>query len=157
MKKSENQIEKLVLKACKELNCRLYLLEWNSGGLQVYVDRQDRSISILECEKISKRIHFFLTAKGLDGKWHLEVSSPGLERKLKYSWHFESAVGKKIFVAVLEPIEGQKKFTGYLTQSGKTDIILENPDKMLKIPIHNIQNAHLIFDIKEKKKPDLVV
>ena len=157
MKKSESQIEKWVLQACEELNCRLYLLEWNSQGLQVYVDRTDQKISLLECEKISKRIHFFLKAKGLDGKWSLEVSSPGLERKLKHPWHFESAVGEKICVTVITAVEGQKTFTGCLTQSGETEIVLENPDRMLKIPIQNIQKAHLVFDIQQQKKPDLMV
>ena len=157
MKKLENQIENWVLKACEELNCRLYLMEWNSEGLKVYVDRTDQNISLLECEKISKRIYFFLKAKGLDGKWSLEVSSPGLERKLKYPWHFKSAVGKKICVITVTAVEGQKKFVGCLTQSGETGIVLESPDRMLKIPIQNIQKAHLICDIQQEKKPDLMI
>lgn len=149
MNRHLSRIEKLVLKACEELNCRLYLLEWSAEGLHVYIDKKPEGVSLLECEQVSKRIGLFLESEGQN--LPLEVSSPGLNRKLKYPWHFSEAVGQVIQAVVLQPVEGRKKFKGRLTRAGEKEIVLENPDELLKILYENIQKAHLVFDLKQNK------
>lgn len=104
MNKNLNQIETLITQTCEEFNCRLYLLEWNAQGLQIYIDKKDSSVSLLECEKISKRLRLFMD----DFSDQIEVSSPGIERKLKYQWHFTEAVGKDVCVHTLKAVEGKK-------------------------------------------------
>ena len=147
MKKSLDQVESLATQACEELGCRLYLLEWNPQCLQIYVDKKNSSINSLECEQLSRRINFFLN----DLSVQMEVSSPGIERKLKYPWHFTEAIGKNIRVNTLKSIKGQKRFTGCLTKASEEEIFLENPDCMFRIPFQEIQKANIIYQVKNQK------
>jgi len=148
MNKNLNQIETLITQTCEEFNCRLYLLEWNAQGLQIYIDKKDSSVSLLECEKISKRLRLFMD----DFSDQIEVSSPGIERKLKYQWHFTEAVGKDVCVHTLKAVEGKKNFTGHLTKVSEEEIFLENPDCMFKIPFQDIEKANIIYQMKKQKK-----
>ena len=142
------QIEDQIKQACDELEFRLYLLEWNSNGLCVYADKKDSSMSLLECEQLSKRIQLFLNDRSMT----IEVSSPGIERKLKYLWHFEEAIGKNICVTTHEVIEGRKNFFGRLTKVSKDEIFLENPECMFKVPFQDIEKANIVYQMKNSNQ-----
>lgn len=137
-------MEKQILKACDEFNCRLYLLEGDQNKLKVYVDKMKENIDLLECEKISKRISFFLMAEDL--KSHLEVSSPGINRKLKYPWHFKEVLGRKIQLTVLFPIKGKNHFVGLLKQVEKEFLVMESESTIWKIYFCDIKKARLCFE-----------
>lgn len=135
-------IENLAEKACAEINCRLYHIEWQSQSLRVYADKTQKNIQLSDCEKISKRLKFFLMAEGLNRGLSLEVSSPGLERKLIQPWHFSSAVGKIIKFQYTSEKPGKKSFSGELTQVDDKGIILDHKQFF---DFDSIQEAHLVF------------
>ena len=143
--REQHSVENLAKKACKELKCRLYLLEQSPKSLQVYVDK-DGGVNLLDCEKIASRLSLFLSAEGLKDERVLEVSSPGLNRKLKYPWHFCSAVGKDIFIEIKTPYEGQKKFTGRLTQADEQEVVIETSSQMNRFSFQVIRKAYVIFN-----------
>ncbi|MDE0151246.1 MAG: hypothetical protein OXK80_01955 [Bdellovibrionales bacterium] len=138
----QQNIENLVMKACAENNCRLYHMEWHNHCLKVYVDKDQKNIQLSECEQISKRIQIFLMAVGLSRQIELEVSSPGLERKLIQPWHFSSVIGKAITFQYIPKTDDKKSFSGCLTQVNDRGITLDN-NKYFDFEF--IKGAHLVF------------
>ncbi len=144
----QENIENFIMRACAEINCRLYHVEWCGHCLKVYVDKERANIQLSECEKISKRIQLFLMAGGLNSQWTLEVSSPGLERKLIQPWHFSSAIGKTIAFQYTHPMTNTKKsFSGRLTQVNDKGLAL---DSGLHFDFNFIKEAHLVFQYPKK-------
>ncbi len=141
-------IENFVTQACREINCRLYHMEWHNHYLKVYVDKDQQSIHLFECEKISKRIQIFLMAKGLNRQLELEVSSPGLERKLIQPWHFSAVIGKEIAFQYISKTNTKKSFSGYLTQVNDKGITL-NDNQHFDFEL--IKGAHLVFQYSKKQ------
>ena len=133
-------IENFAEQACAELNCRLYHIERLGRSLKVYVDKEKNGVQLSECEKISKRIQLFLSAEGLH-QWGLEVSSPGLDRKLIQPWHFSAVIGRKITFQYDSP-EEKKRFSGHLTQVNDKGLIL---DGGRPFDFEWIKEARLVF------------
>ena len=138
-----SHIEELAKKACEELQCRLYLVEQDSKGFKVYADKKKGAVTLLDCEKIAQRLSLFFSSEKITPP-HLEVSSPGLQRKLKYKHHFKEVQGKEIFVKTLKSYEGRRSFTGCLTQVTDEGIVIES-FKMCRFSFDEILTAHLIF------------
>ena len=154
MENQAGKVESLAKTACEEINCRLYLLEKEAGALKVYVDKKEgAAVSLAECEKISKRLSFFLSAENLNRNFHLEVSSPGLERKLKHPWHFQSALNKKVWAAVVTPAGGgQKSIQGNLKKVGSQSVFIDCGSKICELHWDNIKQAKLCFEFSKKQK-----
>lgn len=152
---SRQDIRQIVEKACDEVKCRLYLLEFTSKGVQIFVDKPNEFISISDCAKISKRIEFFITTSELSFPGELEISSPGLERKLTMPWHFKEVVQKKIHVLTLESYEGYQEFIGDLISANEEFIQVEDKGKTWSFPYESIKKAHLLFALKKNKKINL--
>ena len=138
----KQSIENLAKKACAEINCRLYHIEWQNQSLKVYADKTQKNIQLSDCEKISKRLKIFLMAEGLSQEISLEVSSPGLERKLIQPWHFSSVVGQTIKFRYTSDENSKKSFSGELTQVKDKGIILDHKQYF---DFDSIQEAHLVF------------
>lgn len=81
-------------------------------------DNAPRGVSITDCSNVSKALNVFLDETDIipGAAYSLEVSTPGLDRVLRKPWHFEKAVGKKIWV----------KVRGSLEQFGVTDAKIKN-------------------------------
>lgn len=111
------------------------------------MDKTNKNIQLSECEKISKRVQIFLMAQGLSHQVELEVSSPGLERKLIQPWHFSSVIGKKITFQYTSKPNMKKSFSGCLTQVNDKGIALDNSQYF---DFEFIKGAHLVFQSSKK-------
>ena len=76
---------------------------------------------------------------------NLEVSSPGIFRKLKTSEHFKAFKGQRIKVRLQQKIQGIKNTVGKLEECSEEEIhlILETDGSELVIPISQITKANL--------------
>lgn len=98
IKKLPEEIYNLILKTINELGLELYDVEYDGRNLRVYIDMPG-GVRINTCEEVSNLLSLRLDALDLiPHSYILEVSSPGVERKLKKVEHFKKAVGKKIMV-----------------------------------------------------------
>ncbi len=84
--------------------------------LRIYVDRRDgTAVTVDDCAALSPIVSAFLdTQEGFDFRYHLEISSPGLDRPVRRWEELPRFVGKRVQVALAEKIEGRRKVTGRL-------------------------------------------
>lgn len=116
--------------------------------LRVYIDKPG-GVTHADCELISERIGKLvddddtLLAEG----YTLEVSSPGVERKLSRPRDFERVVGQKVRVSLREPIAGQTRFEGKLAEFASDTLQVEiAPGQTVPIPFEQVQKANLKFE-----------
>ena len=113
-----------------------------SGGLPAGVTHGD-------CEYVSHQVGTILDVEDIipGGRYTLEVSSPGVERKLSRPRDFARFVGEKIKVTLQEPIEGQKTWTGLLSAFHEGVVTLEpKPGKSFSFPLEQVAKANLKFE-----------
>jgi ribosome maturation factor RimP len=83
--------------------------------VQVMAERADGTMTIDDCEAISREISPLLDVHDpVAGAYRLEVSSPGIDRPLVRPSDFEDWAGHEAKVELKEPIEGRKRFRGVL-------------------------------------------
>lgn len=139
---------------CKENGAMLYDMEMQKEGknkvLRIFVDTKD-GIQIDECESISRLISKKLDELDvIDGAYNLEVSSPGVERKLKNSYHYDLALNKQVEISLYSPIDGEKSFIGVLKSHSDKEITLVTANEEERvIEKEKISNAKIYFDINE--------
>lgn len=142
--------------ASKE-GCRLYDIEFVKGPtktLRIYIDREDTQVGIDDCSNVSRELNLWLDANEnlVDGQYDLEVSSPGLERRLTQAWHFEQSVGKKIKVRYRKDTDGK-------TGSVSSEAILQAFDgkhlqlvvgkNTIPVDLAAVEKAQLVFEMKK--------
>ncbi len=146
-KKLEEEITLLV----ESLGAAVYDIECTGSKIVVYIDKED-GVSVNDCENVSRSISVLLDVNDpFEHSYILEVSSPGINRKLKKREHFEKAVGKKCVIKTHSAIESSKVFRGILKMCDETGIVMYNKDKEINIEFDNIKNARLDEDIGGKK------
>jgi ribosome maturation factor RimP len=83
--------------------------------VQIMAERPDGSMSIEDCEAVSRALSPVLDVADLiDRAYRLEVSSPGIDRPLVRGSDFQRYAGHTIKVEMSAPIEGRRRFRGVL-------------------------------------------
>lgn len=116
--------------------------------LRIYIDKSG-GVTHGDCELISERVGGLLDAEDVipGDSYTLEVSSPGVERKLTKARDFERAAGQKIRVSLREPLEGMKSAEGKVSGVDGEILLLEtDPGHVIRIPLTQIQKANLKFE-----------
>ena len=113
------QLEDLVEQALVEVGLALWGLEFvpskHSALLRVYIHKHTGEISLEDCERASKQISAHLDVEDpITSHFTLEVSSPGVERKLFKLEQYQDYCGYHIKVQSLEKIDERKNFSGQL-------------------------------------------
>lgn len=116
--------------------------------LRIYIDKPD-GVTHSDCELISDQIGAILDAEDVvpGGGYHLEVSSPGVERRLKTLRDFERFQGKKARIQLRTPVENRRKWEGVLAGMTGNVIRLEaSPGKLIQFPLDDVERANLKFE-----------
>ena len=122
MKKSTGGVVKAVRAIAEplaeELGYFLWDVEYVKEGadmfLRITIDSEE-GIQIEDCEKMHRAIDPLLDeADPIEGPYHLEISSPGIERELKTDLHVEACLGWDVEVRLYAPVDGAKSFFGVL-------------------------------------------
>lgn len=117
--------------------------------LQVRIDRPDaapgRGITIDDCAKVSRALEAWLdSGDALGPRYVLEVSSPGIERPLRWRQHWQRFRGHEVSVR----IEGRGRTRARIVGVQEGDVVaLEFPDGTSEaVPLHAIKDAKLVVD-----------
>lgn len=119
----------------------------NNRVLRIFIDRPE-GVTHSDCERISEAVGVILDAEDiLPGHYTLEVSSPGIERKLKTLRDFERFTGKKAKVLLREPVEARRNWEGVLRGAVNGTIVLEaGPGHRIEFALEQVERANLKFD-----------
>jgi ribosome maturation factor RimP len=102
-----------------------------------------------DCELVSQQVGTILDVEDVvpGGRYTLEVSSPGVERKLRKLADYQRFQGKKAKITLRDEIEGRRNWEGTLSGLAEGAVALEvGPGKTLRLPFEQIQKAHLKFE-----------
>lgn len=150
--KITEEVEKILSSFLSEKGLRIYDVVFVKEGqdkvLRVFIDRKDGLVSIDECEEVSRYLSDELDRVDLiEDAYILEVSSPGIERQLKYDWHFLENTGKKVQVKVFKKVNDSKLIVGTLVSgSEKGDVTIEADGKEIQIEKANIVDVKIYFE-----------
>lgn len=152
MKSKKNIIQtvtELATPIAEELGYILWDIEYVKEGakqvLRFTIDK-DGGVGIEDCERFHRAFEVVIDeADPIEDAYTLEVSSPGIERDLKYNWHFQTAIGEMIQIKLYKPLDGQKVFVGQLLSYGDEAELLCG-ERKLTIPVTEIAKANVYFD-----------
>ena len=119
--------------------------------LQIMAERPDGTLTIADCEAISKEISPLLDVHDpIAGSYHLEVSSPGIDRPLVRPSDFEVWSGYEAKIEVKQPIDGRKRFRGMLEgfEDGEVRIEVDLGEagrNVIGIPMALVGEARLVL------------
>ncbi len=101
--------------------------------LKIIIDKED-GVGIDDCVNMSRAVEEPIDeADPIDRQYNLQVSSPGVERKLTRPFHFDYAMGEKVIVRLIRPFEGKREFKGVLidyNENGDVTIALDEENTM---------------------------
>ena len=150
--------EEVVSKIAVGMGYELIDLELDDSGLvRIFIDIVDntRDVSVKDCELLTRQLLYQLPVENLSFE-RLEVSSPGIDRKLTKASHFERFLGSRIRISLKESIENIKNFEGILRKNeddGDGDVLETGYSLELSGTKHNFT---LSFSIRELSSARLV-
>jgi ribosome maturation factor RimP len=116
--------------------------------LRIFIDKPG-GVSHADCENVSHQVGTILDVEDVipGGSYTLEVSSPGVERKLSKPADFERFAGQKAKLVLREPVANSKRVEGTLAgfADGAVRIELEQGE-LLSVPLDQVEKANLKFE-----------
>jgi ribosome maturation factor RimP len=142
------ELTKLIEPTIEQLGYELSDLEVKTGGrdgvIRVFIDKAD-GVDLTDCETVSRQVSAILDVEDpLPGHYTLEVSSPGLDRKLTKPEHFQRFTGETIRVKLRFPVSGRRNFLGALKSADEEKIEVEVDGESHSLQIATIESARLI-------------
>jgi ribosome maturation factor RimP len=116
--------------------------------LRVFIDKP-QGVSHADCEFMSRQIGTILDVEDVvpGGSYHLEISSPGVERPLKRPQDFERFLGHKVKVALRAPAGERRHFEGVLAGfAGGVVTIRPAEGEPVSFSLDRIERANLKFE-----------
>ena len=124
-----------------------FVKEAGSRYLRIYVDRENIAVDHQLCESVSNRISDLLDeADPISESYYLEVSSPGLERRLKRQKDFLRFSGQNIAVHLYAAEDGIKDYYGVLVGLQDDNIVIHTPQGEKRFPLDKVSKANLTVE-----------
>ncbi len=142
------QLQALIEPVVEGLGCELWGIEYfahgKTGKLKVFID-SDKGIEVDDCARVSRQLSAVLDVEDpIKGKYTLEVSSPGMDRRLFTREQFEAWKGADVKVSLRTPYEGRKRFKGLLCGIEEDDVVVRSGDEEYLFPLEDIDRANVI-------------
>ena len=151
----EERVESLIQKKVEDLGYILYDVQYAKEGqnyfLRVFIEKEDGSIDLNDCEKVNDGINDLLdTADYIKEQYFLEVSSTGVEKILRKDKHLKDNIGNEVEVKLFKPINKQKEFIGILEDFTENEITLKlENDESINIDRKDISLIKTTFNWDE--------
>jgi ribosome maturation factor RimP len=146
-------------RVARSLGLEVFDVEWKIGKqrlLRVYIDRlpgpqnpEGLGVTHKDCERVSEQLSVILDVEDLvpGPSYLLEVSSPGLDRKLIKPADYERFVGRLAKIWLNEPIEKQAYLEGRLAGYADGIVKVAVRDRELELPYTGIKKANLVVEL----------
>jgi ribosome maturation factor RimP len=119
--------------------------------LRIFLDKPE-GISLEDCQTVSRQVGTLLDIESLmTARYTLEVSSPGLDRKLNKPTDYERFAGRKVKLLLRNPEGGRRRFQGLLLGREEGQVKLQTEDgAALRIAFDQIEKANLVPEFGKK-------
>jgi ribosome maturation factor RimP len=124
-----------------------YRREGRGNVLRFYLDRADGGVTIDELTTMSRRLGDLVEVhEAVPGRYTLEVSSPGINRRLRQPEHFRRYVGRRVRVRILEALDGRRAFVGVLQAVRDDGVVLATGEGERFVAFDNLAQANYEHD-----------
>ncbi len=157
------KLRELASQVAEQHGVLLYDVEVAGRILRILIDRENGRVGIEDCSNVSRALNLLLDVEDLiQGSYDLEVSSPGLERKLNQVWQFKKVVSERVRVKLsaakrwneseAEVGPSQQTMEGTLFAVDENQIELREGPKSCLISWPEILRAQLVYRPEVNKK-----
>jgi len=137
----------------QDMGLRLVRVKMSGSTLQIMAERPDGTFTIDDCEKLSRAMSPVLDVEDvMPTRYHLEVSSPGIDRPLVRPADFETWKGHEVKVEMAVPVAGRKRFRGELEgfHDSEVRLYIDDPQAgteplLVGVPFADIASANLVL------------
>ncbi len=148
---TNEQLNELLAPLVADLGLEFVGIEFSpsrgSSLLRVYIDVSDRPVTIEDCERVSREISALMDVNDpIEGRYTLEVSSPGIDRPLFTPEQFARFVGSEARVHAALPIDGRSRFHGVIRAVDAEGVHIDQDGRDVLIAHANITKARLVPD-----------
>lgn len=146
----QNKIQELAESLVSSEGMELVDLEYRREGrrwvLRLFVDK-DGGVTLDDCAYISRELGDLLDVKeAIPQAYVLEVSSPGLNRRVRKEEDFSRFAGRKIKLRLVSPIEGRKNIVGQLVGIEDGEVIVAAAEGRCSVALEDIARANLVHE-----------
>lgn len=151
MSAREEKLQEMLAPTVEALGFELWGVEHLAQGrhslLRLYIDAE-QGVNVDDCAAVSERISALLDVEEpISGEYVLEVSSPGVDRRLFRLDQYAPYVGEEVDVRLRRAFEGRRKFRGILRGVEDGDIVLLVDDHEYLLPFGDVEKAQLTLRI----------
>ncbi len=116
-----------------------------NGLLRIYIDRVPGGVTLEDCERVSNQISAFLDVEDPQpGSYVLEVSSPGLDRRLRTLEQFERFTGEPVRVELKRLHEGKRRLKGEIAGVAENAVLVAAEGRTWRFELGDIAEARLV-------------
>jgi len=154
----ETRIARIVEPVANDLGyslVRIKVTQENGCTLQIMAEDANGRFAITDCERLSKDVSPVLDVEDpIDREYHLEVSSPGIDRPLVRARDFRTYIGHEAKVELGDPLDGRKRFRGMIEAVTDTTVTIRLPDvpkdtdPSFVLPLASLAEAKLVMTDK---------
>lgn len=144
------QLNEVVTPILDDLGYELWSCEFKPQGqltqIQLYVDKSgEGAFSLDDCMKVARLLRPILDVEfDMRGQYHLEISSPGIHRRLHTVAQMQRYIGESVQVKLYSAIENRKQFKGILKAADEEAVTLADGDEVLNFPQADIAKINVI-------------
>jgi len=151
MSSRERRICDLLEPSVSGLGYELIGVETDGAGagsvLRVFIDCE-AGVTVADCEQVSRQIGAVLdVGDPMPESYHLEVSSPGLDRPLLTADHFIRFAGHPVRLRAAEPVDGRRGWKGRLVGCSNGNVVVREGGEEKVIPLDLVRRANLVPEV----------
>jgi len=141
-------LEQVVEPVVAGMGYELVELQAANGGrmLRLFIDKPG-GIGVEDCAAVSRQLSRVLEVEGIDYE-RLEVSSPGLDRRLRKAGDFARFAGHKADVRMRTPdATGRRRFVGVLRGEAEGRVSMELEGQTVRLALEDVERARLVPEL----------
>jgi len=122
--------------------------EGGAWVLRLFIDKPDGGITLDDCQKASHLLSPLLDVEDIIAdRYFMEVSSPGINRRIRKKIDFERFAGARVKIQLRSPVEGRRKITGIIAGVEDNNVFIRNEgggsQQLSRVPLTAISRANL--------------
>ena len=124
-----------------------------SSLLRLYIDKEgEEGVTLDDCTHVSRMFGALLDVDDpIPGRYTLEISSPGLNRRLSRPKDFQTRLGETIKITLMKPLDGRRRFKGVLLacQENPLRVEIEVDGETYSVPLDETSKCNLVYNFNK--------